>query len=154
MNVTGRFEREKALRDGTVPFRSKSQLLVEGGRGEQVEHAVADFVVERGVDTVPYENGKSDFLQSACKGRCKLRPRVGAAVKELPEIERRDLVIVVELVGGVLRQAIGVCLAHLIVAAELLVERIRIHQAVFLRSAPSGASSARSAKLCSQCSPI
>ena len=83
------------------------------------------LVVERRIDAVADEHREADLLQRRREflGEARLVARIAA--QERPEVERRDLVILVELVALMLGQAIGVRLAHLVVSAEFPVERAR-----------------------------
>src|SRR5690348_3019489 len=72
------------------------------------------------------EDRKADLLERSSESLRKSRLVSLVTVKKLPEIESRDLVIFVELVGFALSQAIGMRLAHLVEPAELLVERVDV----------------------------
>ena len=76
------------------------------------------FVVKRGIDAVTDEHREADLLQRAGErlGEARLVGRIAA--KERLEIESRDLIVIVELVGRMLREAIGVRLRHLVIFAE------------------------------------
>src|SRR3954471_15591831 len=92
------------------------------------------------------EDGEADLLQRSGEllGEARLVPRI--AVEKRPDIERRDLIILVERVAFMLGKAVGVRLAHLVEAVEILVERGlrggRHHQASASPSSTSGASAA------------
>jgi len=69
------------------------------------------------------EDGKTDLLQRRRESLGEARLLSGVATKELAKVEGRDFVFFVEFVRLALRKAISVRLAHLIIAAEFLVER-------------------------------
>ncbi len=65
------------------------------------------------------EHREADLLQRAGElgGEARLVLRI--AMQEAPEIERRDLIVLVERVVVLLGEAIGMRLAHLVVALEV-----------------------------------
>jgi hypothetical protein len=81
-------------------------------------------VVEPRVDAVAGQDREADLLERRAECGGEARPVRRIAVQILPEIERRDLEILVERVARMLCKAIGVRLADLVVAAEILVERL------------------------------
>jgi hypothetical protein len=83
-----------------------------------------DLIVQSRVDAVAGQDHEADLVQRAPERLGEARPIRAVAVQERCEVERRDLVILVERVAFMLGQAIGVRLAHLVVAAEVLVERL------------------------------
>ena len=59
-------------------------------------------------------------------------------MKEPPEVERRDFIIFVELVGFTFGQPIGVRLAHLIVFLKVAIDRVEVaHKTATGAVAPS-----------------
>ena len=72
------------------------------------------------------EDGKADLLQRSGERLREARLVRGIAVQEPSEIERRDLIFVVESVVGMLGETIGVRFPHLIVADELPVDGIDV----------------------------
>lgn len=100
------------------------------------------LVVERRIDAVPDQQCKADLLERRRErlGETGLVRRIAMEISA--EVERRDLEFLVERVVVLLGQAIGVRLAHLVVAAELLVERWLRGEASHDQASRSAASSA------------
>ncbi len=97
------------------------------------------------------QHGKANLLQRRRECLAKLALSDGIAAKERLEIQRRNLIIVVELVGRMFGEAIGVGLRHLVVSREVAVDGIDVGHG---RELVAGASKASRAKVASQCSPI
>ena len=90
------------------------------------------------------QDREADLLE--CTGECFGEPCLvlGVAAQELPEVESRNPIIVVELVPFAFRKPIGVRLSHLIVFLELLIERVDVgHAAVTAAVAASALCSRR-----------
>ena len=77
------------------------------------------------------EDGKADFLKCLSERPREIHLVVRIAAQERLEVEGRNLIILVELVGVALGKPIGMRLADLIVSLELTVERLYVaHGAV------------------------
>ncbi len=80
-------------------------------------------VVQRRVDAVPGQHREPDLAERAGKLARELRFVLRTAVQEPPKVERRDLIVVVELIRRTLGEAIGMRLCDLVVLFEFLVQR-------------------------------
>ena len=126
MNIAGLFDREVTLIHGALTFGSEPHFLIEGHRFEKLDNEIVHFVVEPRVDAVPGQHRESDVVNRRTELVDELRFVGCIAVKKSAEVERGDLVILIERITRMLGKTIGMFFLYLVVASEIAIECIDV----------------------------
>ena len=116
MHVARLFDRKVTLIHGAMALRAEAHLVVERKALEHLEHFVVRFVVERGVNAMTFEDCESDLAECVAELLREIRRA---------HVARADLKVVVELiVSHRFGKVIRLRLRHLLVADEVLIQRV------------------------------